>query len=87
MAKITYMPHGDDRDTVEVAGISFKAYEPTEVDDKNADLVMKLKRNPWFTDGEIDADRKTAWENVRAAQQKAKEHRAEAERLERSLAL
>lgn len=33
MAKITYMPHPDDSDTTVVDGITFNAYEPTEIDD------------------------------------------------------
>jgi hypothetical protein len=83
MAKIIYQPTAADHDETVVAGITFKAYAETEVPDQHGELVAKLKRNPWFTEGEIDADRHAAWEKVRAAHQKAKEHREEADRLER----
>ena len=82
MAKVTYMPNADDFDTVQVAGITFTAYEATDVDDNNNDLIMKLSRNPWFTSGAVDEDRKAAWDKVRVAHRKAKEHRAAADLLD-----
>ena len=84
MAKITYMPTAADADQATVDGFVFKAYEPIELDDgKKGDLIAKLKRNPWFTAGEPNADRKATWQKVRDAQKTAREHRKEAARIER----
>jgi hypothetical protein len=79
MAKLTYMPTADDLDEVLVSNITFKAYEPVDVMDP--DLAAKLRKNPWFTDGDVDADRHDAWAKMRAAHQKAADLRAEADAL------
>lgn len=84
MAKITYMPTAHDADVTTVDNITFNAYEAVELDDqKKADLISKLKRNPWFTDGEPDEDRAAAWKSARDAQAAAKEHRETADQLEK----
>lgn len=82
MAKLTYMPTVHDADETVVDGVKFPAYEAVEVDDKKHELIAKLKRNPWFTDGEPSAERKEKWASARKAQAQAKEHRAEADKLE-----
>lgn len=84
MAKITYQPTSDDLDVTTVDGMTFQAYKPVDVDDKTkADLIQKLRRNPWFTDGEPDPDRQKAWRAVRDAQGAAKYHREKANEIEK----
>lgn len=82
MAKITYMPTGEDGDTTVVAGITFTAYQPVDIQDEgNADLIEKLASNAWFTDGDPDPVRKANWFTMRGAKQQAQAHIDHAARI------
>jgi hypothetical protein len=61
MTSVTYMPNRDDPETTVVDGITFMAYEPTEVPDSRVVLIDKLENNPWFTTGTPDPERRAAW--------------------------
>lgn len=82
MAKLIYQPSPDDNDTVTVDGVTFAAFEAVDVDDAKADLVAKLKRNPWFAVDVPDQERFTVWKTVRDAQAQAASHRLAAEAIE-----
>lgn len=82
MTKLTYMPEPHDNDETTVGGITFKAYEPTQVDDSRVEIITKLKRNPWFTDGEPDPARYSAWKLVRDSKAMADQHRDFADKVE-----
>jgi uncharacterized membrane protein YqiK len=83
MAKLVYQPTPDDPDATTVAGLTFAAYEPTELDDgTQADLIAKLKRNPWFALDVPDQARFLKWKSVRDAQNQAASHRAAADHLD-----
>lgn len=64
MARLTYMPLADDGDETRISGVTFKAYEPTEVADDHP-LLEKLAGNAWFTTGEGDEARKNLWQRAR----------------------
>jgi hypothetical protein len=81
MATITYQPHYYDADETQVEDIKFKAYEPVDVGENRRDLVHRLKSNPWFTLGEVDAKRKALWAAAREQSRLAQEHAQEAARL------
>jgi hypothetical protein len=78
---LTYQPHHHDADETTVHGVTFKAYEPVELPDDKRWLVTKLRGNPWFTDGEVDAARHDEWKAIREAQAQAAALREEADRL------
>lgn len=87
MANFIYQPLPEDADHTTVDGISFKAYEPVEIDGAGKpDLMAKLRRNPWFAEGTHDEERHVKWKRVRDAQAKAAEHRAKADEIEREVA-
>jgi hypothetical protein len=67
MLTLTYMPFAHDNDETVVGGIKFRAYEPVDMPDTHTDLAERLKTNRWFSEGEIDADRKSAWQKDRDA--------------------
>lgn len=79
MPVLTYQPHHYDADETTVDGVTFRAYEAVEVDNKPG-LVSKLSHNPWFTDGAVDVERKLEWEKVRSAQKAAADDAAAAEK-------
>ena len=83
MAKLTYMPVPGDHHHTTVDGITFQAYEPVDVSDDKPELIGKLKKNPWFTDGDVDAERKAFWDRHSKAKASAQSHRAEADKLDR----
>jgi hypothetical protein len=65
MAKMTYMPLPHDPAVTVVDRITFKAYEAVAVADDWAH-TEKLERNPWFTTGIVDEQRKALWDQAQA---------------------
>lgn len=85
MAKLTYQPLPHDTDETTVAGITFKAFEPVELnDDLQKELIAKLGENPWFTTGEVDQDRYDQWKALRNARAVAAQHHDHAEAIEKN---
>lgn len=83
MVQIVYMPLPHDFDETEIAGVKFKAFEPTEVRDSRTVLIARLLGNPWFAKPEdVPAERKAKWKAVRDAQAMAAQHRAFADKVE-----
>jgi hypothetical protein len=78
---LVYMPLHHDADETVVDGVTFKAYEPFDVGERRTDLAKKLASNPWFSAGEVDADRKATWEKVRKAQKESAAQSEAARRL------
>lgn len=82
MAELYYMPTVLDADETVVDGVRFAAYEPVHLDDQlKRDLIVKLRRNPWFA-VKPDEARKEKWVKAREAQAQAREHRQLADKLE-----
>lgn len=81
---VTYMPLPDDPDETTLGGVSFKAYEPVELDAADARHVTALALAPgnkWFTDGDVDEDRKSEWTKVRDARKEEAARRLEYARV------
>jgi len=83
--QVTYTPHHYDNDETAVDSLSFKAYEPVEVDERRGDIVNKFRANPFFAVGALtkeQEERKEVWRLVRRAQELMREHAAKARRFE-----
>jgi len=83
---VTYMPGPQDLDETTVAGHVFKAYEPRKLPAGFAYLIDKLHSNPWFTAGEVDADRKAKWKKSRDARAAAAKNAADLAAAEKEAA-
>ncbi len=78
---LTYMPLADDGDSTVVEGVTFPAYQPVTLTEKTAHIAGRLEKNPWFTAGAIDAERKAAWQRVRQARKTIAQATAAAEAI------
>lgn len=80
---LTYMPIPGDPEETNVGSVQFKAYEAVELEEHHGHIAAMLESNPWFTSGEIDAERKEKWDTVKEARAKADAAKQEIEEIEK----